>query len=143
MWLVFWWIWKIVTEVEQIDYDIIQPYLVWRVKNEWNDEFAHPYRNQDMVGVGENYPLIAPSEMAYSRRWDELIKLANKELPAGYDIVNIKLLCGKKEESNFVEQEKDYEINGGKEKFDIKELEVFQIGFKWDKIINLFFYWFI
>ena len=29
-----------------------------------------------------------------------------------------------------MEQEKDYEINGGKEKFDIKELEVFQIGFK-------------
>ena len=97
MWLVFWWIWKIVTEVEQIDYDIIQPYLVWRVENEWNDEFAHPYRNQDMVGVGENYPLIAPSEMAYSLRWDELIKLANKELPAGYDIVNIKLLCGDKD----------------------------------------------
>jgi hypothetical protein len=50
-----------------------------------------------MVGVGENYPLIAPSEMAYSLRWDELIKLANKELPAGYDIVNIKLLCGDKD----------------------------------------------
>jgi hypothetical protein len=39
-------------------------------------------------------------------------------------------LCGKKEESNFVGQEKDYEINGGKEKFNIEELEVFQIGFK-------------
>lgn len=39
-------------------------------------------------------------------------------------------LCGKKEESYFVGQEKDYEINGGKEKFDIEELEIFQIGFK-------------
>jgi hypothetical protein len=29
-----------------------------------------------------------------------------------------------------VGQEKDYEINGGKEKFDIEELEIFQIGFK-------------
>jgi len=39
-------------------------------------------------------------------------------------------LCGKIEESNFEGQEKDYEINGGKEKFDIEELEIFQIGFK-------------
>ena len=39
-------------------------------------------------------------------------------------------LCGKKEESYFMGQEKDYEINGGKEKFDIEELEIFQIGFK-------------
>ena len=97
MWLVFNWIWKIVTEVKQIDYDIVQPYLVWRVENERNDEFAHPYRNQDMVGVGESYPLIAPSEMAFSLRWDELMKLTNKELPAWYEIINIKLLCGDKD----------------------------------------------
>ena len=35
-----------------------------------------------MVGVGENYPLIAPSEMAFSLRWDELVKLTNKDLPS-------------------------------------------------------------
>ena len=39
-------------------------------------------------------------------------------------------ICGKIEESNFVTQEKEYEINGGEEKFDIKEMEVFQISFK-------------
>ena len=39
-------------------------------------------------------------------------------------------ICGKIEESNFVTQEKEYEINGGEEKFDIKEIEVFQISFK-------------
>ena len=39
-------------------------------------------------------------------------------------------ICGKIEESNFMTQEKEYEINGGEEKFDIKEMEVFQISFK-------------
>ena len=98
MWMVFGWIWKIVTEVVQIDYDIIQPYLVWRVEQEWIDEFTHPYRNSDMVTtVGENYPLIAPSEMAYSLRWNELIKLTDEELPAWYEIQDIKLLCGNKD----------------------------------------------
>ena len=29
--------------------------------------------------IGENYPLIAPAEMAYSIRWNELIKLTEKE----------------------------------------------------------------
>ena len=39
-------------------------------------------------------------------------------------------LCGKIEESNFIGQEKEYEINGGEEKIDVEELEIFQIGFK-------------
>ena len=39
-------------------------------------------------------------------------------------------ICGKIEESNFVGQEKDYELNGGEEKFEIKEMEIFQITFK-------------
>ena len=95
IWIVFWWIWKIEAEVK-IDYDIIQPYLVWRVENEWKDEFNHPYDDENIVGIGKNYPLIAPSEMAYSLRRDELTKLTNEELPELYDIVNIKLLCGNK-----------------------------------------------
>ena len=39
-------------------------------------------------------------------------------------------ICGKIEESNFVGQEKEFEINGGEEKFDIEEMEIFQILFK-------------
>ena len=39
-------------------------------------------------------------------------------------------VCGKIEESNFVGQEKDYELNGGEEKFEIEEMEVFQIALK-------------
>ena len=39
-------------------------------------------------------------------------------------------ICGKNEESNFIGQEKEYEINGGEEKFEIEEIELFQIGFK-------------
>ena len=37
----------------------------------------------------------------------------------------------KKWRNNFVGQEKEYEINGGEEKFDIEEIELFQILFKW------------
>jgi hypothetical protein len=39
-------------------------------------------------------------------------------------------ICGKMEESNFIEQEKDYEFNGEEEKFEIEDIEVFQMGFK-------------
>ena len=96
MWLIFWWIWKIVTDVVQKDYDIIQPYLVWRVEEEWIDEFNHPY-DDDVDGDpidGEKYSLIAPSEMAFSLRMEELIEFTNEKLPAWYEIVDIKLLCG-------------------------------------------------
>jgi hypothetical protein len=39
-------------------------------------------------------------------------------------------ICGKIEESNFIEQEKDYEFNGEEENFEIEDIEVFQIGFR-------------
>ena len=97
MWLIFWEIWKIVSEVEYIDYDAVQPYLVWRVKNEWRDEFAYPYKNGGKESIGEEYPLIAPSEMAFTYRLDKITKLA--QLPAGYEIVEVKLLCGDKDET--------------------------------------------
>lgn len=97
IWIIFGWINKIETVVEQIDYDIIQPYLVWRVEEEWIDEFKHPYKNGGKESLGEEYPLIAPSEIAYSIRRNELLKLVNKEFPAWYDIVEVNLLCGNKD----------------------------------------------
>ena len=99
MWIVFWWIWKIETELKN-DFDIIQPYLVWRVEDEWTDEFLHPYNNENMEGIGENYPLIAPAEIAYSLRQDKLLELTNSELPWGYEIVDVRLLCGNKDETS-------------------------------------------
>lgn len=39
-------------------------------------------------------------------------------------------ICGKIKECYFFGQEKEYEINGGKEKFDIEEIEVYQIVFR-------------
>ena len=39
-------------------------------------------------------------------------------------------ICGNMEESNYIGQEKDYEFNGEEEKFDVEDIEVFQIGFK-------------
>ncbi len=50
-----------------------------------------------MVGVGENYPLIAPSEMVFSLRWGELTKLTNRELPSWYEILDVKFICGNKD----------------------------------------------
>jgi hypothetical protein len=45
------------------------------------DEFLHPYKNDNIDGRGMSYPLIAPSEMAYSIRWNELLKQTDKDLP--------------------------------------------------------------
>jgi hypothetical protein len=51
-----------------------------------------------MIGTGVEYPLIAPSEMAFSLRWDELIKQTNKDLKSiSYEIIDVKFMCGNKE----------------------------------------------
>ena len=99
IWIIFWWINKIETEVVQIDYDIIQPYLVGRVEKEWEDEFLHPYKNGGDESIWVEYPLIAPSEIAYSIRWNELLKLTESEFPMWYDQKNmiVKLICGNKD----------------------------------------------
>ena len=39
-------------------------------------------------------------------------------------------ICGNMVESNFIGQEKDYEFNGEEKKFEVEDIEVFQIGFK-------------
>ena len=39
-------------------------------------------------------------------------------------------ICGKIEESNFVGIDKEYEFTGGEKKFDVEEIEIFQIGFR-------------
>ena len=39
-------------------------------------------------------------------------------------------ICGKIEECNFDGIDKEYEFNGGDKKFDVEEIEVFQIGFR-------------
>lgn len=99
LWLILWEINKIITEVKQVEYDIIQPYLVWRVQTWMVDEFLHPYKNENIDWRGINYPLIAPSEMAYSIRWNELLKQTDKDLPLWYDrdTIDVKLLCGDKD----------------------------------------------
>ena len=93
LWLIFWEINKIVPEIKVIDYDIIQPYIVWRVKP-WEDGFLNPYRNQDIKWVGKEYKLIAPSEIEFTLRWDELEKHMDKNLPSNITVETITLSCG-------------------------------------------------
>jgi len=99
MWVIFWKIWNIETEVVHIDYDVIQPYLVWRVEQEWVDEFEHPYDNESISGIWNKYSLIAPAEMAFALRWDEFSKLREKSLPAESEIIGITLFCGNGDEN--------------------------------------------
>ena len=94
--LMFSWISKIVVEVKIVEYDLVQPYLVWRVSEVWKDEFNHPYDNENMIGVWQNYPLIAPSEMAFSLRWNELEREMNK-IDVNHEIVSITLACWNKD----------------------------------------------
>ena len=93
MWKVFGLISEIPDEVKQIEYDIIQPYLVWKVENVWVDEFTHPYDNKNISWVGKEYKLVAPAEIAFSLRWDELTKLKNSRLPSSAEIETVTLSC--------------------------------------------------
>ena len=98
--MVFFWIWKIVVEVKIVEYDLVQPYFVWRVETEvWKDEFTHPYDNdKTIIWVGENYPLIAPSEMAFSLRWNELDKSNETKFAIIRNSV-YNTLCGNKDDT--------------------------------------------
>ena len=98
LWVVFSLIWRIVTDEKPIEYDVIQPYLVWRVETVWVDEFKHPYDNSAISWIGKEYKLIAPSEMAFSIRRDEFTKLRNEKLPSSIKIDTITLSCGNGDE---------------------------------------------
>ena len=93
--IVFIRIWRIATEKEVKKYDLVQPFLVGRVEKHWVDEYTHPYINDSIIWDEnwQNYPLIAPSEMAFDLRYDELIKKMNKDYN-NYEIKNVTLSCG-------------------------------------------------
>lgn len=92
MWAVFNKISQIQEEVSHVKYDVIQPYLVWIVNTPWEDEFIHPYDNWKISWMGEEFKLIAPAEMAFSIRWNELTEqMANKvQSPT---IMDVTLSC--------------------------------------------------
>ena len=92
--IVFIRIWRIATEKEVKKYDLVQPFLVGRVEKHWVDEYTHPYINDSIIWDEnwQNYPLIAPSEMAFDLRYDELIKKMNKDYN-NYEIKNVTLSC--------------------------------------------------
>lgn len=94
MWIIFGKIWDIVTDEVVVEYDIVQPYLVWRVEHEWNDEFLHPYDNKEIAWIGTEYNLIAPAEMAFSLREEEFTKYLNQNIPSESDNFDITLSCG-------------------------------------------------
>ena len=93
MWIIFGKIWEIETEVEVKEYDIVQPYLVWRVENEWVDEFLHPYDSKEIQWIGTEYNLIAPAEMAFSLRVNEFDKYVSQNIPSESEDFDITLSC--------------------------------------------------
>ena len=82
------------------------------------------------INLKKIYPNGKPNEVAI---------LCNKNFGPVFKNIYFKIfdecfqkggLCGKIEESNFIGQEKDYEFNGEEEKFEVEDIEIFQIGFK-------------
>ncbi len=90
MWLVFWWINKIVVEETVVNLPIVQPYLVGKVVNPW-DEFNFRYDSNGEFGMA--YPLIAPAEFAFTLRTDKLFEYQYKYLWQNITIQSIRLLC--------------------------------------------------
>ena len=93
MWVVFWKIWGIVTKVEEKEYDIVQPYLVWRVVTWWVDEFLHPYDDANIAWFWKEYKLIAPAEIAFSLRKNDFNKYINENIPSESENFKITLSC--------------------------------------------------
>ena len=85
---------KIVVEIKNIEYDLVQPYLVWRVENVWSDEFLHPYDNKEIKWIGTEYSLVAPAEIAFSLRVNEFTKYLNQNVPSDSENFDITLTCG-------------------------------------------------
>ena len=98
-----------------------------------NLEFGSEYKDEKAFGFSFNLKEIYNNEKP-----NEYVIFCNNK----YGTVFIKFfkifdeyyknggICGKIEDSIFSGQEKEYEINGGEEKFDIDEIEVFQIAFR-------------
>ena len=92
-------------------------------------EYGTEIKDEKAFGFSVNLKKIyingKPDEFAIfcNNQYGPVFKNNNKCLKNGG-------ICGKIEESNFIGQEKDYEFNGEEEKFEIEDIEVFQIGFK-------------
>ena len=102
------------------------------IKND-NPEFGTEYKDKQSFGFSINLKKIYKNEKPnenvifcnnnYGIVFNNFIKIFDEYYKNGG-------ICGIKEESCFKGQEKEYEINGGEESFDIEEIEVFQIAFR-------------
>ena len=88
MWVVFWMIGKIETEVVHISYAPVQAYLIWQ----WQSDFSFPYDKNKQTG--NDYYLIAPSEFAFAVRGSELSQL---QLPSESTLISMNLVCWNKQ----------------------------------------------
>ena len=98
-----------------------------------NPDFATEYKDDKAFGFSVNLKKIYRNE-----KYNKNVIYCNNNYGAVF-INFFKIfdecfrnggICGKIRECNFFGQEKEYEINGGKEKFDIEEIEVYQIVFR-------------
>lgn len=96
MWLVFVEIEKIRIEKSVINRPIVQPYLVGKVVNPW-DEFKFDYDSNGEFWTA--YPLIAPSEFAFQVRYSKLVEFQNKQkdMWPNTTIQSLTLLCNNKQ----------------------------------------------
>ena len=98
-----------------------------------NPDFATEYKDDKAFGFSVNLKKIYRNE-----KYNKNVIYCNNNYGAVF-INFFKIfdecfrnggICGKIRECNFFGQEKEYEINGGNEKFDIEEIEVYQIVFR-------------
>lgn len=96
MWLSFTEIWKINVEEKQINYDAVQPYLVWKVsdRDNINEFFKFPYDKDGESGIA--YPLIAPSEMSFMLVWAEFLRRDSENIN-WIKPISVTLSCGNKQ----------------------------------------------
>ena len=117
MWLVLWWTNKIIVEKSEINWPIIQPYLVGVVQKD-RDEFNFPY--DENWNLWEKYPLIAPAEFAFRLNSSKLLQEQSKNLWPNTTIQSLTIICGN-------QQNQRLELS-----WDIDQLETDEtIAFKW------------
>ena len=105
MWVIFVLIWKIVVEKSEVAQPIVWPHLVGKVENP-GDEFKFLYDEEGILG--EDYPLIAPSEFAFRLNSSKFLQEQYRTLWANTTIQSLTIICGNQQGQRL---ELDWDVN--------------------------------